>query len=104
MLRTLQTQLHFVREIQKVDTTGVQPLVSIRDETAEAKTENTIGLEDMREHLNDEEQVGKHGRLRRIPKKDDPVSRRAEDWDLFGMAEGKTTGRFFEVKKPSGQG
>lgn len=34
MLATLGTQLHFVRDIQSVDTTGVEPLSAIRDETA----------------------------------------------------------------------
>src|SRR3954454_3409908 len=33
MLKTLHSQLHFVRDIQSVDTEGVEPLQSIRDET-----------------------------------------------------------------------
>lgn len=98
MLKTLETQLHFVREIQKVDTTGVEPLVSIRDETPEAREEDTITLADLQEDLDAEEKVGKNGRVRRVPK-DDPKAKKAEDWDLFRMAEGKTIGRFFVVRK-----
>lgn len=98
MLKTLETQLHFVREIQKVDTTGVEPLVSIRDETPQATEENTITLADLQEDLDAEEKVGKNGRVRRVPR-DDPKARKAEDWDLFKMAEGKTMGRFFVVRK-----
>lgn len=98
MLKTLETQLHFVREIQKVDTTGVEPLVSIRDETPEAVEENTITLADLQGDLDAEEKVGKNGRIRRVPRHD-PVASKAEKWDLFGMAEGKTMGRYFVVRK-----
>ncbi|KAF7512100.1 hypothetical protein GJ744_002813 [Endocarpon pusillum] len=98
MLKTLETQLHFVREIQKVDTTGVEPLVSIRDETPQAIEENTITLADLQEDLDAEEKVGKNGRVRRVPR-DDPEAKKAEAWNLFKMAEGKTMGRFFVVRK-----
>jgi Asp-tRNA(Asn)/Glu-tRNA(Gln) amidotransferase C subunit len=98
MLKTLETQLHFVREIQKVDTTGVEPLVSIRDETPEAREENTITLASLQKHLDAEEKVGKNGRVRRVVRKD-PELAKAEDWDLFKMSEGKTLGRFFVVRK-----
>lgn len=98
MLKTLETQLHFVREIQRVDTADVEPLVSIRDETPTAIEENTITLADLQDDLDAEEQVGKYGRVRRVPR-DDPVAKKAEDWDLFGMAEGKTMGKYFVVRK-----
>ncbi len=98
MLKTLETQLHFVREIQKVDTTGVEPLVGIRDETAEATEENTITLADLQKDLDAEQKVGKNGRVRRVPR-EDPKAKKAENWDLFKMAEGKTVGRFFVVRK-----
>ena len=39
MLSTLSSQLHFVKDIQSVDTTGVEPLRSLRDETAEGEKE-----------------------------------------------------------------
>lgn len=98
MLKTLETQLHFVREIQKVDTTGVEPLVSIRDETVEAKEENTITLADLQDELDAEEKIGRNGRVKRVPR-EDLKARKAENWDLFKMAEGKTMGRFFVVRK-----
>ena len=46
MLRTLGLQLHFVRKMQSVDTEGVEPLQSIRDETAEGWKDATIGVEE----------------------------------------------------------
>jgi Asp-tRNA(Asn)/Glu-tRNA(Gln) amidotransferase C subunit len=98
MLRTLETQLHFVREIQKVNTAGVEPLVSIRDETEEAREENTITLADLQEDLDAEEKVGRNGRVRRLPR-EDPKAKKAENWGLFKMAEGKTMGRYFVVRK-----
>lgn len=99
LLETLQTQLHFVREIQKVDTTGVEPLVSISDETAEAQAENTITLADLREELDAEEKVGRNGRVRRVARGEDVEATKAESWDLFKMAEGKTVGRYFVVRR-----
>lgn len=103
MLRTLETQLHFVREIQKVDTTGVEPLVSIRDETPQAMEENTITAADLQEDFDAEQKVGTNGRVRRIPR-DDPEARKAEAWDLFKMGEGKTMGRYFVVRKEKEEG
>jgi Asp-tRNA(Asn)/Glu-tRNA(Gln) amidotransferase C subunit len=44
MLDTLAAQLHFVGKIQEVDTTGVEPLRAIRDETVGAEEEQTITL------------------------------------------------------------
>jgi Asp-tRNA(Asn)/Glu-tRNA(Gln) amidotransferase C subunit len=98
MLKTLETQLHFVREIQKVDTVGVEPLVSIRDETPEAREEDTITLADLQEDLDAEEKVGTSGRVKRVAR-DDPEAKKAENWGLFKMAEGKMAGRFFVVRK-----
>jgi aspartyl/glutamyl-tRNA(Asn/Gln) amidotransferase C subunit len=98
MLQTLETHLHFVRAIQKVDTTGVEPLVSICDETAEAREENTIRLADLRAELDAEEQGANFGRRRRVPR-EDPEAQKAESWDLARMAEGKMMGRFFVVRK-----
>ena len=98
MLKTLETQLRFVREIQKVDTTDVEPLVSIRDETPEAVEDNTITLADLQYELDAEEKVGKNRRIRRVPRAD-PLADKAERWNLFGMAEGKMVGRYFVVRK-----
>jgi Asp-tRNA(Asn)/Glu-tRNA(Gln) amidotransferase C subunit len=98
MLRTLESQIHFVKEIQKVDTTGVEPLRAIRDESVEGIEEQTITLADLQEHLDAEEVVGRNGRIKRRPK-DDPEANEAEDWDPFAMSEGKNKGRYFFVRK-----
>lgn len=98
MLRTLESQIHFVKEIQKVDTTGVEPLRAIRDESVEGIEEQTITLADLQEYLDAEEVVGRNGRIRRRPK-DDPEANEAEDWDPFAMSEGKNKGRYFFVRK-----
>lgn len=94
MLKTLNSQLHFVREIQKVDTTGVEPLRSLRDETATEA--NEITMDDLKEAFAAEEIVGnKHKRIRR--RRDIPVDTRgAEDWDVLAYAERKV-GRYFVV-------
>lgn len=96
MLETLAAQLHFVKEIQKVDTRRVAPLRSLRDETVEAEAENEISLETLKDALAKEEMVGKHHkRIRR--KQELPVDTRgAEDWDVLGHAERKI-GRYFVV-------
>ncbi|KAL2406969.1 hypothetical protein ABEF95_001092 [Exophiala dermatitidis] len=65
MLRTLQQQLHFVKEIQKVDTTGVEPLVSLRDETQEARQRSEFTLESVQDFLKMEDKVGVNGTIRR---------------------------------------
>jgi len=99
MIETLHTQLHFVRKIQEVDTTGVEPLVAIRDETSAAKKEATIGLKDpaIMEALSKEEFKGKNQRPRR--KRDVEVDTKgAEDWDVLGTAS-MTVGRYFVVNE-----
>ncbi|KAI1428042.1 hypothetical protein F5Y12DRAFT_104714 [Xylaria sp. FL1777] len=65
MLATLSSQLHFVRAIQGVDTTGVAPLRAIRDETAAGLREQTVGLAELREALEAEDVVGHARRPRR---------------------------------------
>lgn len=65
MLETLAQQIHFVKEIQKVDTTGVEPLVAIRDETTEAAQERQITKESLAEFIALEEKRGRNGRIRR---------------------------------------
>lgn len=103
MLKTLHSQLHFVKAIQRVDTDGVEPLVSIRDETQEAQIENTIGLETLKEALGNEDIQGKNRRPRR--RRDLKVDTGdAEDWDVLGTASRKV-GKYFVVdcKKDGGQ-
>ena len=96
MIQTLESQLHFVQAIQSVDTTGVEPLQSIRDETKEAEKENLITLESMRPELEKEEVVGHSRRIRR--KKDLPVTTKGnEDWDPLARAP-KTLGRYIVVE------
>lgn len=67
MLKTLQSQLHFVRALQSVDTTGVLPLSAIREETPEALAELTIGLDTpaIKAALENEDVKGRMKRPRR---------------------------------------
>ena len=64
MIKTLESQLQFVNAIQTVDTTGVKPLQSIRDETEEALKENEITLESMKGVLEKEVVSGHSRRIR----------------------------------------
>lgn len=100
MLKTLHSQLHFVRDIQSVDTEGVEPLQSIRDETEEGVKEATIGLEDLKNAFKNEEFVGRNRRPRR--RRGEPVNTKGvEDWDVLGTASEKAEtpgGRFFVVR------
>lgn len=95
MLSTLSSQLHFVKEIQNVDTTGVEPLRSLRDETVEGEQETEIGLDTLKDAMNLEDVRGKHHR--RIRRRNDPNATKTEQWDALGTA-GKTVGRFFVVE------
>jgi Asp-tRNA(Asn)/Glu-tRNA(Gln) amidotransferase C subunit len=96
MLDTLAAQLHFVGEIQRVDTTGVKPLRAIRDETTAAEEEQTIGLDTLKEALAKEKTIGKwHRRIQRDTTLVD--AKDVEDWDVLGSAE-KKAGRFFFVE------
>jgi len=108
MLRDLHAQLHFVRQIQSVDTEGVEPLRALRDENLfrindelgmkGRKLGGEIGLTEMKEALAAEEVVGKyHKRIRRRKGVVDEEARRAEDWDILGQA-GKRVGRYFVVE------
>jgi Asp-tRNA(Asn)/Glu-tRNA(Gln) amidotransferase C subunit len=97
MLDTLESQIHFVKEIQKVDTTGVEPLQSIRDESPEAVKENTIGLERLREAMAKERVVGRNKKIQRVEgERNEQPDGDAWDGNALGYA-GKTKGRFFVV-------
>ena len=101
-MRTLEDQLHFVREVRGVDTAGVRPLQALRDETDEGIAEMTIGLETLRVALAREEVRGRMGRPKR--RTDEPVDTLgAEDWDVLGCAE-KKVGRYFVVDINEGEG
>lgn len=99
MLSTLASQLHFVRSIQSIDTTGVEPLRSLRDETARGEAEQTWTLEKMKDALAKEDHVGKfHKRIqRRHTAERDAATQDAEDWDVLKHAE-KKVGGFFVVQ------
>ncbi|KAF1989003.1 hypothetical protein K402DRAFT_319703, partial [Aulographum hederae CBS 113979] len=96
ILNTLRSQLHFVKEIQKVDTTGVPALKSLRDETAAAEREIQVNLDTLKEAFANEEVLGNYyKRIRR--KEETPVDTKgAEDWDVLGSAQ-KKVGRYFVV-------
>jgi Asp-tRNA(Asn)/Glu-tRNA(Gln) amidotransferase C subunit len=103
MIRTLQSQLHFVRAVRGVDTAGVEPLQGIRDESPEAREENEITLESMRAELDREEVV--RGRSRRIRRKDEILDGEASKAYKMGGVEfdpleraGRTAGRFIVVE------
>ncbi|KAI1130335.1 hypothetical protein F5Y10DRAFT_263229 [Nemania abortiva] len=118
MLAMLCSQLHFVRAIQGVDTTGVAPLCVIRDETTRGLPAQTIGLAELREALEMEDVVGhaRRPRRRRTQKlspaleqqssssgKEEGVEEQGqiskeEDWDVLGEASETTKGRYFVVR------
>lgn len=88
MLKTLHSQLHFVRDIQSVNTDGVEALQSIRDETKEGINDITIGVDDLKEAFQAEEIKGRNKRPRR--KRDQLVDTTGiEDWDVLGTASSK---------------
>lgn len=97
MLKTLSSQLHFVNDIRKVDTNGVEPLQSLRDETAAGIKEQEVGLEDLQHAFSQEESKGKYyKRIRRkqeMPKDTEGTAA----WDVLDSAE-KRVGRFFVVE------
>jgi Asp-tRNA(Asn)/Glu-tRNA(Gln) amidotransferase C subunit len=96
LLTTLRSQLHFVRSIQRVDTSGVTPLRAIRDETAEGLEEQTIGLETLREALSREDVVG-HARRPRRRRGELVDANEVENWDVVGGAS-KIAGPYFVVR------
>jgi Asp-tRNA(Asn)/Glu-tRNA(Gln) amidotransferase C subunit len=99
MLETLSAQLHFVGEIQQVDTSGVEPLRAIRDETEAAVRSQTITLDTLKEAFAQEEVIGKH--YKRVKRTTDRVdAKEVEDWDVLGNAERKV-GKYFVVENES---
>ncbi|KAJ9149286.1 hypothetical protein NKR23_g4406 [Pleurostoma richardsiae] len=101
MIRVLQSQLHFVRDIQSVDTSGVEPLRSIRDETREGLAEATIGLETLREALAQEDVFGHSKRPRRRRRESEEAvsgaGQEVDGWDPLQTAS-RTAGGFFVVR------
>ncbi|KAF9893660.1 hypothetical protein FE257_009828 [Aspergillus nanangensis] len=101
MLETLESQIHFVKEIQRVDATGVAPLQSIQDETSEGMKENTIGLEQLKEALAKERVVGRNKKIQRIEnERNERPDGNVWDGNALGYAA-KTKGKFFVVETSS---
>jgi Asp-tRNA(Asn)/Glu-tRNA(Gln) amidotransferase C subunit len=96
MLDTLDAQLHFVGKIQEVDTSGVEPLRAIRDESEAAEQEQTITVETLAGALEKEKIVGSH--YKRIQRDTTPIDASdVENWDVLGSAERKA-GKYFVVE------
>lgn len=102
LLDTLHLQLHFLRDIQKVNTEGIDPLRSIRDETLEAEAHESIGLQtkEIQEALEKEEYKGRNKRPRRQPG-NAIDTKGVEEWDVTGTATEKVEfggGKYFIVR------
>ncbi|KAF3931238.1 hypothetical protein ABW19_dt0206026 [Dactylella cylindrospora] len=87
MLNDLHDQLHFVNAIREVDTTGVEPLVAIRDEVGE-REQGGITLEDVQRAEKELEDIGPMGEV---------------EWDPLREAKEKV-GRYFVVEGEMGEG
>ncbi|KZL79833.1 duf726 domain protein [Colletotrichum incanum] len=96
MLRTLHSQLHFVRDVQSVDTTGVEPLRSLRDETTEGVAEAAIGLQELQDALSKEIRFGHKKRPKRV-RGERIDARGVENWDPLKTAS-RTAGKYFVVQ------
>jgi hypothetical protein len=96
MIDVLQSQLLFVRDIQSVDTQGVEPLRSIRDETQAGLKEATIGVAQLRDVLSQEVAFGRSGRPRR-QKHTEKAPAEVEGWDPLRTAS-QTIGPYFVVR------
>ncbi|KLU91875.1 hypothetical protein MAPG_10824 [Magnaporthiopsis poae ATCC 64411] len=109
MIHTLQSHLHFVRAVQAVDTRGVAPLRSIRDETAAADADQTIGLDQLRYELELERPFGRSGRPRRTKQAVTAAATATatatahddEPWDVLQTAP-RRAGNYFVVKSRQG--
>jgi len=96
MIDVLQSQLLFVRDIQSVDTQGVEPLRSIRDETEAGLKEATIGVDQLCDALSQEVAFGRSRRPRRR-KHTEKASPEVEGWIPLQTAS-QTTGPYFVVR------
>lgn len=100
MISTLQSQLRFVRAVQRVDTSGVEPLRAIRDETDKGFREDAVTLDKLKDLLGEETRAGYYQRPRRVKKESESE---AENWDALATAS-RRAGRFFVVQsKKKGQ-
>ena len=94
MIETLQSQLHFVRAVRNVNTTGIKPLYAIRDETEESMQAMRFGLKDLKEELDKEEIVGFARRIRK--KSGTATAQEEETVDVLKLAPNKI-GRYVVV-------
>ncbi len=60
MLRHMTSHIHFVREVQQVDTQDASALRSIRVETDSAFSDNQISIDSVKDALLSEETSGRH--------------------------------------------
>lgn len=101
MLRDLESQIQFVKEMQSVDTSdaSITPLRAIRDETTSAMKENEIGLSDeIMQALHREKYVGRSRRIERTKLERNPLPD-GKTWDGNALRyANKTAGRFFVVQ------
>ncbi|KAK0705024.1 hypothetical protein B0H67DRAFT_498126 [Lasiosphaeris hirsuta] len=101
MTSTLSSQLHFVNAIQQVDTTGIEPLRAIRDETPEGLAEATLDMTtspQLRSALESETAWGQFRRPRRAKKTEvSEETTAAEKWDVLGNAT-EIVGGYFVVR------
>ena len=95
--------MQFVRAIQEVDTTGIRPLVAIRDETADGEKARTVGLDDeeIMRALGREKTVGRRGRIVSLGEEEGAEGAVKEGkekvkWDPVERA-GRKVGRFVAV-------
>ncbi|KAG8531146.1 uncharacterized protein KY384_004504 [Bacidia gigantensis] len=96
LLDDLGRQLSFVRHVQTVDTTGVEPMVAVRDETEEGRRERTVGLEDpeIQRAFKMEKKVGRRGRVKTV--KEDVNDEPKRDWDPLERAN-RVVGKYIAV-------
>lgn len=100
MMTDLKSQLRFVQAVQKVDTEGVEPLQSIRDETRQGERESMITVESLKAEFDKEVIVGKRGRIVRtkvVPQVNEECRGGSQDWDVLAQAS-KKLGRYFVVE------
>ncbi|KAJ5089739.1 hypothetical protein N7532_008423 [Penicillium argentinense] len=98
MLETLESQIHFVKEMQSVDTTGVEPLRSIRDESPAAVKEMSIGLDRLKDALAKEQATGRRKRVQRL-KPEDNGQPEVMGWNGNALSSAsKTKGPYFVVE------
>lgn len=100
MMTDLKSQLRFVQAVQKVDTEGVEPLQSIRDETRQGESESMITVESLKAEFDREVVVGKRGRIIRtkvLHQAGEVHTGDLENWDALAQAS-KKWGRYFVVE------